>query len=190
MGAELKIAEALEPIVQARGLEIWDVERSGSSLRVLVDRPGGVDLDALAALSNAISDLLDEREDLAPAGHYELDVSSPGLERRLREPRHFASCVGQEVAIKTSVAVEGSRRFEGLLISATAEMVTIEGSAGDGPLSTVQIPVEAIERAHTVFRWGSPPRAPKTKRAGQRTAATRRELRPEAGTPEVSREAG
>ena len=93
MGAEEKIADFIRPIVQAAGLEIWDVERAGASLRVMVERPGGIDLDAISELSRALSSALDQRDDLVPDGRYTLEVSSPGLERRLRYPRHFASYI-------------------------------------------------------------------------------------------------
>jgi len=161
MGAEVEFVEALRPIVAATGLEIWDVERSGSSVRVLVDRPGGVDLDSLAALSKAVSNFLDQHDEFVPMGHYELDVSSPGVERRLRYPEHFAQCVGQEVAVKTSSAVDGMRRFQGVLVDATAEEVRLTGQADDGVDVDVRLPLSAIDRAHTVFHWGPPPKKPK-----------------------------
>jgi ribosome maturation factor RimP len=161
MGAETEFIEALRPIVAANGLEIWDVERSGASVRVLVDRPGGVDLDSLATLSGVLSQFLDERDDLVPAGRYELDVSSPGLERRLRSPDHFARCVGQEVAVKTAYAVDGLRRFQGTLVAADGDEVAIVGEADDGTELKVRLPLASVERAHTVFRWGPAPKGPK-----------------------------
>lgn len=170
MSAETEFIEALRPIVVANGLEIWDVERSGASVRVLVDRPGGVDLDSLAALSASISELLDGRDDLVPAGRYELDVSSPGLERRLRSADHFARCVGQEVAVKTAYAVDGARRFQGTLVAATAEEVAIVGEADDGTELNVRLPLASVERAHTVFRWGPAPKASKQRKGRARAA--------------------
>jgi ribosome maturation factor RimP len=161
MSAEAAVVEALRPVVRASGLEIWDIERSGNSLRVLVDRPGGVDLESLAALSGAISELLDVREDLVPAGRYELDVSSPGVERRLRYPEHFAHCIGQEVAVKTVAGYQGPRRVEGTLASASEEdiLLAVAGEGGGG--TEVRLPLGSIERAHTVFRWGPAPHVAK-----------------------------
>lgn len=168
MGAEAKFVEALEPIVSANGLEIWDIERAGSAMRILVDRPGGVDLDSLASLSSAISTFLDEHDELAPSGQYELDVSSPGLERRLRHPQHFARCLGQEVSVKTTAAVEGLRRFEGTLLSASDESVEVLSRHDDGSEFSVCIRLEEIEKARTVFRWPTPKNVrPKT---GTKTA--------------------
>ena len=165
MGAEAEFVEALRPVVEANGLEIWDVERSGASVRVLVDRPEGVDLDSLAALSSVISDFLDDHDELAPSGRYELDVSSPGIERRLRSPRHFQRCLGQEVAVKTSVVVEGRRRFQGTLVAANDDQVSITGREDDGTLLNLSLPLSSIERAHTVFRWPAKEPARGNKRA-------------------------
>ena len=108
MSAEENISQALRPVVHAAGLEIWDVERSGNTVRVLVERADGVDLDAISEVSAAISALLDQRDDLVPAGRYILEVSSPGLERRLRYPRHFARYVGEEIAVKTAPGTDGA----------------------------------------------------------------------------------
>ena len=132
MGAEEQIAEALLPAVRAAGLEIWDVERSGASVRVLVERPGGVDLDSISQLSAAVSAILDQRDDIVPGGRYMLEVSSPGLERRLRQPSHFARYVGEEVAVRTVEAFNGTRRLRGTLTGATDEGITIRADGGPG----------------------------------------------------------
>lgn len=78
MGAEEQITEALTPAVQTAGLEIWDVERSGATLRVLVERPGGVDLDSIAQVTSAVSAILDQREDLAPGRQVHARGVQPG----------------------------------------------------------------------------------------------------------------
>jgi ribosome maturation factor RimP len=169
MSAEEDIAEALRPTVRAAGLEIWDVERSGASVRILVERDGGVDLDSISEVSRAISAVLDSRDDLVPAGRYTLEVSSPGLERRLRYPHHFASHVGQEVAIKTAEAVNGSRRLRGALVGATDEAITVRVSAPGTGREEVQVPMRLVERANTVFSWGEtskPSRSAKSAKPG------------------------
>jgi ribosome maturation factor RimP len=165
MGAEEEIRQAVLPAVLARGLEIWDVERSGATVRVLVERPGGVDLDALSELSNAISAVLDRRDDLVPAGRYMLEVSSPGLERRLRHPSHFARSVGEEVALKTAEPFAGSRRLTGTLVEASETEIALRvapeagagyaGAADEVALAgeVARIPLASVLRAHRVFRW-------------------------------------
>ena len=195
MGAEEAISQALRPAVQAAGLEIWDVERSGASVRVLVERDGGVDLDSISDVSRSISAVLDERDDLVPAGRYTLEVSSPGLERRLRYPRHFARYIGQEVAVKTVPGHDGARRLRGTLVGATDLDITLRAA----PLSAlgaeeVCLPLGSVERANAVFSWGAPPKAPRAARAAQRggvnprtspTDRGRDELRPAAASQEA-----
>lgn len=164
MGAEDEIAVAVQPAVQAAGLEIWDVERSGTSVRILVDGPGGVDLDTISDLSRAVSAILDERDDLAPGGHYTLEVSSPGLERRLRQPAHFSRYLGEEVAVKIAAPVNGSRRLRGTLVGVADDAVTIRSAVSKAETLDVRLPLTSIERANAVFNWGP---APKPSHAGK-----------------------
>jgi ribosome maturation factor RimP len=168
MGAEEQIADVIRPIVQAAGLEIWDVERSGASVRVMVERPGGIDLDAISDLSRAVSAVLDQRDDLVPDGRYTLEVSSPGLERRLRYPRHFASYVGQDVAVKTASPVNGVRRIKGTLAGATDGDITVRGLLPNGEAGDFRVPLELIDRANAVFSWGPPPKPQKPARSATR----------------------
>jgi len=82
---------ALQPGVAASGLELVDVVFASGVLQVTVDREGGVDLDTLTEASRIVSSLLD---DLDPVpGRYSLEVSSPGIERTLRTPAHFAGAL-------------------------------------------------------------------------------------------------
>lgn len=161
MGAEEHIAVALTPVLTAAGLDLWDVELVGASVRVLVDRPGGADLDSISAVTPAVSAVLDERDDLVPAGRYMLEVSSPGLERRLRHPRHFAAYVGKQVSVKTSEVVSGHRRMKGVLTGASDDSISLrlERDVPGGSDSDVEVPLAVIERANTVFEWGAATRA-------------------------------
>ena len=74
----------LRPLLSGLGLDLYDLELAGGTLSVTVTRPGGVDLDALTEASRAVSAWLDANDPIP--GRYTLDVSSPGLERRLRTP--------------------------------------------------------------------------------------------------------
>jgi ribosome maturation factor RimP len=157
-GSADAIRALVEPPLASSGLELWDVEVSRDTVRVLVDRPGGVDLEALATLAGkVVSPLLDEHPDLTPEGHFSLEVSSPGVERTLRRPEHFARYIGSEVAVKTSVVVEGSRRWQGVLVSADDEGIAVAPHDGaDG--RTVPIRHAEVDRVRTVLVWGPAPK--------------------------------
>ncbi len=144
------IERAVAPAVAFHGLDLVDVEFQARLVRVTVDRPGGVDLDAIGAATSAISHALDTA-DAVPGGRYELEVSSPGVERRLRRPEHFRDQLGARVAVKTRPGVEGDRRVEGLLVAADDEGVRIEESTLPGGAREMRY--EEIDKARTVFDW-------------------------------------
>src|ERR1700722_17849475 len=121
---------ALSPVLADLGLDLVDVETTGGVVRVLVDRDGGVDLDALAAANKAVSIELD-RLDPMP-GRYTLEVSSPGVERRLRTPAHFARTIGETVTVRTHPGTTEVRRLQGVLAAADDDGVVLE--TGDGPV--------------------------------------------------------
>jgi len=142
-----RVRRIVEPLLAEQGLECFDVEFTGGRLVVMADRPGGVDLDALTEATHRISAALD-REDPVPT-RYILEVSSPGLERRLRTPEHFRRFVGATVSVKLEPGTEAPRRLRGRLDAADDSGITVAGRA---------IPYEEIERAQTVFEWGPSPK--------------------------------
>lgn len=121
-------------------VQLYDVELRGgrsSAVTVFIERPDGVDLDLCAAVSAALMDL---RETHA------LEVSSPGIERRLRRPGHFAAAVGQVLRLKTKQARGGRTAYRGRLVAASATTATV--AVDDGEL---QIAYEDIARANVVY---------------------------------------
>jgi ribosome maturation factor RimP len=143
------LERAIGSVVESRGHDLVDVELVGGVLRVTVERDGGLDLDELAEMSRLLGALLDERSDLAPSGRYELEVSSPGVERRLRRPAHFTKALGRRVAVRTIAGTPGERRFEGTLWAVDADAITVTDDGG----AEHRVPYPAIDRAHTVFDW-------------------------------------
>ena len=123
-------------------------EHGGKVLRVLIDREGGVDLEAISSVSERVSRRLDV-EDFDP-GPYSLEVSSPGLERPLRRPADFAKRIGEKVRVKTYEPVDGGRTHIGIIFSADDEQVTVATDAGERRLA-----YEIIASARTVFEWGT-----------------------------------
>jgi ribosome maturation factor RimP len=161
------------PLLAAAGLGLWDVEITEDVVRVLIDRDGGVDLDALSAASHVVSDLLDDHDDLVPVGQYQLEVSSPGLERVLRTPEQYRLYLGATVTVKTLVAVEGGRRHRGILVAADDLGIALQPDAAPGGPPT-PIPYDQIERTRTVLDWGPAPKpGSRAKTAGRPKAAGR-----------------
>jgi ribosome maturation factor RimP len=148
------LADALSPLLEARGLDLVDVELHGSELTVFVDCAGGVNLDTLGEATRAISAALDEIDPLP--GRYTLAVSSPGLERRLRTPAHFARAVGEAVTVRVHAGTSDVRRVKGTLESADETGFTLVGP--DLPDGSLRIAYDEIERARTIFEWGPQPK--------------------------------
>ncbi len=145
-------AEALvRPLVEAAGLELVEVvfrrESGRRVLRVVVDRPGGVDLDTISETSERVSRRLD-LEGFAP-GRYSLEVSSPGIERSLRQPEDFQQRIGQRVKVKIAEPGGGGTMHEGELVSADAEAIRIAAAGGE-----LRVPYGAIRSARTAPDWG------------------------------------
>jgi ribosome maturation factor RimP len=158
-----RVQEIVLPLVAAADLELYDLELEGGILQVLVHKPGGADIDVIARLARSISHALDEHDPIP--GNYALEVGSPGLERRLRTPAHFAGAVGANVKIKTKPGTEGDRRVEGVVAAADDATVTLQGP--DGEPRTVRI--DDIERARTTFEWGPTPKPNAKPKKNERT---------------------
>jgi len=154
-----RVRDLIAPLVADADLDLYDLDLAGGVLSVLVDAPGGADIDAISRLARAVSRALDEQDPIQ--GSYALEVGSPGLERPLRTPAHYAGAIGTTVRVKTRPGTDGDRRVEGTVTAADATDVTIRTAAGDERT----IPYDDIERARTTFEWGSAAK-PDRKKAG------------------------
>ena len=156
-----RIWELAEPVVLTAGLELVDVqfrpEGGRMVLRLLLDRPeGGVTLDEITRAARELGDVFDAHDPIP--GHYQLECSSPGLNRPLVREPHFVRAVGKQVRVRTREPLGGRRQFRGRLASVTPEGVTVV-EQGDVPSF---VPFAAIERANVEFefpRTGGPARA-------------------------------
>jgi ribosome maturation factor RimP len=140
--------EELESMIEATlakrfpEVELVDLEvrgGPGGTLTLFVDRPGGVDLELCGAVSAALDDV---------RARYSLEVSSPGLDRRLRKPAHFAAALGREVAVKLVAPRDGRSNFRGVLTAADEASVTLD--LGDG---SATLPLPDIAKAHVVYNF-------------------------------------
>ena len=145
-----RLRDMVEPYVAAEGVELDGLELIGNDqariLRIIVDADGGVGVDRIAALSRGIGRLL-ETEDVF-AGAYTLELTSPGLERKLRLPSHYAKSVGRQAKVKTKVEIDGARTHRGEIASVDDEglTLTIDGGAR-------RIEFDDVVSARTVFVW-------------------------------------
>ena len=130
-------------VVEPMGYELVNVEffqhgAGGTTLRVYIDHEQGVTLEDCAAVSHQLSGVLDVEDPLP--GHYDLEVSSPGLDRPLVFPEHFARFAGSRVKIRLAEKLDGRRRLEGLLQGCESGFVRLdaEGRLWEIPLASVE----------------------------------------------------
>lgn len=124
-------------------VELVDLELRGGgtgTLTLFIDRTGGVDLELCTAVSRALEGLRER---------YALEVSSPGLDRRLRRPQHFAAVVGREVAVRLERPHGSRRNFRGTLVAAAETTITLSSSEGDA----ITLPLSGIAKAHVVYNY-------------------------------------
>ena len=151
MSALDEVRHLADAVARRHSVRVWDVEIEGharaSVVRVYVDADGGVDLDIVERVSEELSRALDLADPIP--GRYTLEVSSPGLERNLKSPEHFARSVGSKVVVKTKERLVGdSHRIDGALLAADEGTVRIR-TQGD----EVDVAYEDIKTARTVFEW-------------------------------------
>ncbi len=138
---EEKTEALLAPIAKANGVRIYDVEyvKEGQDmyLRAYIDKDGGVTIEDCETVSRALSDQLDA-EDFIDAA-YILEVSSPGLGRKLTKDRHLENSIGEEVELKTFEAIDGCKDFEGILKAFDKENITLDAAGTDKVFPRKQI---------------------------------------------------
>jgi ribosome maturation factor RimP len=144
------IREAAERVAQSLGIEVVDVEwKVGKQrfLRVYIDKPEGISHRDCEAVSNQLSVILDV-EDLVPGPHYVLEVSSPGLDRKLTKPAEFQRFAGRLARISTNEPVENQKYFEGRLAGVADGKVQIEVKG-----RVIALPMEGIRKASLVVEF-------------------------------------
>lgn len=149
-----KILVLAEDLLQNLGFELVDLELSqsdeGSILRLFIDKDGGVTLEDCTHVSRMLGALLDVEDPIA--GRYNLEVSSPGLNRRLRRAQDFKSRIGEIVKLKLVQPLDGRRRFKGVLQAVQEEplTITIEVDGVD-----YVVPLDESSRCNLVYKFGN-----------------------------------
>ena len=154
-----RVREIAERVGDSTGLEIVEVELRGGGkarmLRIFIDKSGGVTHEDCANLSREVGTILDV-EDVIPGGSYLLEVSSPGLDRKLSRPADYERFTGSRVKVMTRQPVNGSRHFEGRLESFQQGRLTIEMNAArkkprlGGGSQKLEIELANVEKANLV----------------------------------------
>lgn len=147
-----KVREVARRVAESEGMEVVDVEFRGSGarrvLRIFIDKPEGVSVGDCELVSQQVSAILDV-EDLVPGGSYTLEVSSPGVERKLCGARDFERFLGRRAKVVLREPVENQRYWEGLLAAFADGVVTLEVRPG----RQVCFRLEQVERANLKFDW-------------------------------------
>jgi len=136
-----ELINLLGPSVESLGYELADLElRLGSRdglLRVFIDKPEGIGLEDCEIVNRQVSTLLDEKDPLP--GNYVLEVSSPGLDRRLTKLEHYERFMGSDVRVKLRFPLEGRKNFRGALRAADEESIEVEvdGESYSLPIATI-----------------------------------------------------
>jgi len=147
-----RIAELAHRVGDSEGIEIVDVEFLGSGrsrvLRIVIDRPQGVTHSDCEFISQQVGTILDV-EDVIPGDSYTLEVSSPGLERKLIKATDFEKFVGRKAKVVLREPVENQRHWEGKLAGISEGMVALEASTG----KLVHFPFAQVQKANLKFEW-------------------------------------
>jgi ribosome maturation factor RimP len=147
-----KITEIAQRAGGTEGIEIVDVQLLGAGrgrvLRIFIDRPQGVSHADCEFISQQVGTILDV-EDVIPGDSYTLEVSSPGLERKLFKAQDFERFAGQKARVVLREPVENQRRWEGKLAGISEGIVALEPSDG----RVIRFPLAQVEKANLKFEW-------------------------------------
>jgi len=162
-----KIVEIAERVAEPEGIEVVEVELLGAGrgrlLRISIDRPAagestpdrphGVSHGDCEFISQQVGTILD-MEDVIPGDSYTLEVSSPGLERKLSKEKDFERFVGHKAKVVLREPVENQRRWEGKLAGISGGVVALEVAAlGPSAGRVIRFPLAQVQKANLKFDW-------------------------------------
>ncbi len=151
-GIASKIEEIAQRVAESEGIEVVEVEVKGGGshrlVRISIDRPEGVTHGDCELVSQQVGTILDV-EDVVPGGRYTLEVSSPGVERKLLKPQDYERFQGKKVKITLREPLEGRRNWEGTLAGLENGEVRVETAPGQ----SVRFPLDHVQKANLKFEW-------------------------------------
>jgi ribosome maturation factor RimP len=146
-----KVEEAAQRVAQSEGLELVEVEVKGGGnarlVRISIDKPEGVTHADCQLVSDKLGEIL-EADDAIP-GHYTLEVSSPGVERKLLKPQDYQRFQGQKAKITVREEVDGRRTWEGTLAGYADGVISLEIAPGE----IRRLPFDQVKKANLKFEW-------------------------------------
>jgi ribosome maturation factor RimP len=160
-----KIVEIAERVAEPEGIEIVDVQLLGAGrgrlLRIFIDRPQGSSPEHPQGVSHADCEFISHQvgtildvEDVIPGDSYTLEVSSPGLERKLSKEKDFERFVGQKAKVVLREPVENQRSWEGTLAGISQGVVALEVTApGPSAGRVIHFPLAQVQKANLKFDW-------------------------------------
>lgn len=144
------VRELVEPVADSLGYMLWDVEyvKEGADmiLRITIDKPEGVDIEDCEKMARTVDPIIDEADPIEVS--YKMEVSSPGIERVLSRPEHFASCMGEKIEVKLYAPANGKKQIIGILAGADEKTVTVTVDSED-----ITLEKSAVAKVSTVFDW-------------------------------------
>jgi ribosome maturation factor RimP len=147
-----KVSEITDRVGLEKGIETVEVELAGAGsarvLRIFIDKPEGVTHSDCEFISHTVGTILDA-EDVIPGGSYHLEVSSPGVERKLSKPADFQRFLGKKAKVVLREPVENQKAWIGKLTGFENNTVTLEPSQG----KSIQFGLEQIQKANLKFEW-------------------------------------
>lgn len=142
-----ELTAMIEPVVTGMGFTLWGIEYipSGkySTLRIFIDHEDGINVEHCAEVSRQVSAVMDVEDPIT--GNYNLEVSSPGMDRPLFQLEHYAAYIGEWAEVKLRYAFEGRRNFKGVIVSIEDGDVVI---SADG--EEFLLPIESIDKARLI----------------------------------------
>ncbi len=146
-----KVEQIILPVLSECNFQLADIEiirgKNRAILRIYIDKNGGITVDDLAHFSSRIGDIIDA-EGLFDHS-YTLEVSSPGLNRRIRYPVDFDRYAGKEIRIKTRKKIQGSNQISGILLGMEGGSVAVRKGE-----SRILVDIEDIDHANLIYDWG------------------------------------
>ncbi len=156
-----KIEEIAQRVAQSEGLEVVEVEVKGGGahrlVRISIDKPDGVTHADCENMSQQVGTILDV-EDVVPGGRYTLEVSSPGVERKLLKPQDYQRFQGKKAKVTLRDPISGRRHWEGTLAGLEEGQILLDvapASAGESEkgASRIQFPFDQVQKANLKFEW-------------------------------------